>query len=115
MDLPAPSAPFSEKMAYYRTAHASRGVRATHLFGIPAIVASLPLLVAKPRVGIPMLVGGWIIQVAGHRVFEKNNPTLTKGFVTYQLTGLGYWCEEVGDIIAQRHRRRTVDGNGNPN
>jgi hypothetical protein len=106
MNLPEPSAPFSEKMAYYRAAHASRGVRATHLVGIPVIVASLPLLFSEPLIGAGMLIGGWIIQVAGHWVFEKNKPALTKGFVTYQLTGLAYWCEEVGDIIARRHRRR---------
>lgn len=105
MNLPEPSAPFAEKLAYYRSLHESGGVRATHLVGIPAIVAALPLLVARPVIGFPMLVGGWSIQIAGHRLFEKNNPALTKGFVTYQLTGLAYWCEEVGDIIARRYRR----------
>jgi uncharacterized membrane protein YGL010W len=106
MNIPEPTAPFTEKLAYYRTLHAGRGVRATHLVGIPTIVASLPLLVAKPVVGFPMLASGWIVQVAGHWVFERNNPALTRGFATYQLTGLAYWCEEVGDIIARRHRHR---------
>ena len=106
MDLPEPTAPFSEKLAYYRSLHTSRGVRATHLIGIPAIVASLPLLVADPVIGLAMLIGGWIIQVVGHRVFEGNSPALTKGFVTYQLTGLAYWCDEVGNMISRRHRRR---------
>jgi hypothetical protein len=31
MTVPAPDAPFSEKMAYYRTQHRSRGVRITHM------------------------------------------------------------------------------------
>ena len=106
MDLPEKSAPFAEKLTYYRSLHESPGVRATHLVGIPAIVASLPLLVARPVIGFPMLIGGWTIQIAGHRAFEKNQPALTRGFVTYQLTGLAYWCEEVGDIIARRHGRR---------
>jgi uncharacterized membrane protein YGL010W len=108
MNLPEPGAPFSEKMAYYRAAHTSRGVRATHLVGIPAIVVSLPLLATEPVVGAVLLVGGWILQVAGHWLFEKNNPALTKGVITYQLTGLAYWCEEIGEIIARRHRRRSV-------
>lgn len=107
MNLPDASAPFAEKMAYYRAAHASRGVRATHLVGIPAIVVSLPLLVAEPVVGVAMLIGGWIIQVSGHWIFERNNPAVTKGLVTYQLAGLAYWCEEIGEIIARRHRRRS--------
>jgi uncharacterized membrane protein YGL010W len=106
MNLPAPTAPFSEKLAYYRSAHATPGVRATHLVGIPAIVVALPLLVAEPIVGAAIFAVGWLIQISGHRIFEKNNPALTKGFITYQLTGLAYWCEEVGDIIAARHRRR---------
>lgn len=97
-------APFAEKMAYYRTQHSSDGVRATHLIGIPTLLCSLPLLAARPRIGLPMFIGGWALQVAGHRIFEHNKPALTRGPVTYQLTGLAFWCEEVGELLARRNR-----------
>lgn len=48
MTAPAADAPFSAKMAYYRTQHTSRGVRLTHLIGTPVIAAGIPLLLAKP-------------------------------------------------------------------
>lgn len=35
MTVPAPGAPFSEKMACYRTQHVGRGVRITHMIGSP--------------------------------------------------------------------------------
>jgi len=46
---------------------------------------SLPLLVARPRVGLSTLLAGWGLQIVGHRVFEKNSPALKNGPVTYQL------------------------------
>jgi uncharacterized membrane protein YGL010W len=75
MTVPTPDAPFSEKMAYYKTQHTSRGTRFTHMIGTPVIAAGIPLLLAKPRVGVPMFVGGWLLQIAGHRVFEHNLPS----------------------------------------
>jgi len=107
MELPDPAAPFSEKLAYYREQHAPPGVRTTHLVGIPSIVVSLPLLVAAPLVGVSLFVGGWTLQVVGHRVFGRNTPALTRGPISYQLTGLAYWCEEMGDIISRVHARRS--------
>ncbi|HEV7677984.1 MAG TPA: DUF962 domain-containing protein [Candidatus Dormibacteraeota bacterium] len=99
---PPSSAPFDEKMAYYRSQHTTAGIRATHLAGIPAVAASLPLLAARPRIGLPMFLGGWALQVFGHKYFEKNNPALSKGFLTYQFCGLAFWCEEMADLIAGR-------------
>jgi uncharacterized membrane protein YGL010W len=98
---PPPSgAPFSEKMAYYRSQHTTPGIRATHLVGIPAVTLSLPLMAARPRVGVPMFLGGWALQVFGHKYFEKNNPALSKGFFTYQFCGLAFWCEEMVELIS---------------
>jgi hypothetical protein len=101
-DVPPRSASFEEKMAYYRSQHTTVGVRATHLVGIPAVVASMPLMVARPRVGVPLFLAGWTLQVIGHKVFEKNSPALSKGFFTYQFCGLAFWCEEMADLIAGR-------------
>ena len=99
---PPRSASFEEKMAYYRSQHTTVGVRATHLVGIPAVAAALPLIAARPRVGLPLFLAGWSLQVIGHKVFEKNSPALTKGLFTYQFCGLAFWCEEMADLIAGR-------------
>lgn len=101
-EVPPRSAPFAEKMAYYRSQHTTDGVRATHLVGIPAVTASMPLMLARPRLGVPLFLAGWTLQVIGHKVFEKNSPALTKGFFTYQFCGLAFWCEEMADLIAGR-------------
>ncbi len=85
---PPPEAPFADKMAYYRTQHTSKGVRATHLVGIPIIAAGIPLIFAKPKVGSTMFIGGWAMQIVGHRLFEKN------------------LCEQYGEMLARRSQRR---------
>lgn len=97
---PDASASFAEKMDYYRSQHTTKGIRATHLVGIPGVVLSLPLLLAKPKKGLRLFTLSWGVQVLGHKVFEKNNPALTKGFLTYQLCGLAFWCEEMVDLLA---------------
>jgi uncharacterized membrane protein YGL010W len=101
-DVPVPpaDAPFSEKMAYYRSQHTTRGVRLTHLVGIPGVAFSMPVILARPRLGLPVFGLSWALQVLGHKVFEKNNPALSKGFLTYQLCGLAFWCEEVAGLLA---------------
>lgn len=99
---PPKSAPFEEKMAYYRSQHTTRGIRATHLVGIPTVMAAVPLIAGRPKVGLPLFAAGWALQILGHRVFEKNSPALTKGFFTYQMCGLAFWAEEMADVIAGR-------------
>jgi hypothetical protein len=108
MTAPAPDAPFSEKMAYYRTQHVSRGVRITHMIGSPVIVAGMPLLVVKPRVGAPMFVGGWLLQIAGNWLFEHNLPSTHKGWISYQLTGMIDVCEQYGELLARRSQRKAA-------
>jgi uncharacterized membrane protein YGL010W len=113
MNVPDRTAPFADKVAYYKSQHSSSGVLKTHLFGIPIVAMSLPLLFARPRVGIPMFAGGWAVQIAGHLVFEHNSPALKEGPLTYQLAGLAVWAEEVGEIVARRHQKRDGQpGNG---
>lgn len=84
-----PEAPFADKMAYYRTQHASKGVKATHLLGTPIIAAGLPLVFAKPKVGATMFVGGWAM-----------------GWITYQLAGVSHVCEQYGEMLARRSQRK---------
>lgn len=97
---PPSSASFAEKMDYYRSQHTTRGIRATHMVGIPAVTMAMPLMLGRPRVGVPLFLGGWALQVLGHKVFEKNSPALTKGFLTYQFCGLAFWCEEMVELIS---------------
>src|SRR5437588_10119981 len=98
--VPDRSASFAEKMAYYRSQHTTKGVRATHLVGIPGVAFSMPVMATRPRVGLPLFAASWALQVVGHKVFEKNKPALSKGFLTYQFCGLAFWCEEMVNLIA---------------
>jgi Protein of unknown function (DUF962) len=63
---------------------------------------SLPLLAARARIGLPMFIAGWAVQVARHPIFEHNKRALTRGPVTYQPTWLAFWCEEVAELLARR-------------
>ncbi|WP_094287442.1 DUF962 domain-containing protein [Mycobacterium lehmannii] len=107
MTMPANEAPFADKLAYYRTQHTSRGVRLTHVIGTPVIATAMPLLVAKPRVGVPMFVGGWLLQIVGHRICE-GNPSTHRGWITYQLTGVIHVCEQYGELLARRSQRKAA-------
>ncbi len=105
---PPPGAPFAEKMEYYRALHTSRGVRATHLVGIPTVALSIPLLLVRPRLGLRMFACGWALQIAGHAIFEHNSPAIQSGPISYQLVGLAFWAEEMTDLIATWNGSRTV-------
>ncbi|EIV93441.1 DUF962 domain-containing protein [Frankia sp. QA3] len=100
--VPDRSAPFAEKMAYYRSQHTGRAIRLTHLVGIPGVAFSLPVVLARPRIGLPVFAASWAVQVAGHVLFEHNRPALTEGPLTYQLCGLAFWCEEIADLLGGR-------------
>lgn len=107
MQAPPIDAPFADKMAYYRTQHTSKGINVTHQIGTPIIVFGLPLLFAKPRLGVPLFVG-WTLQIAGHKLFEKNMPSTHKGWITYQLTGLIHVAETYGEMLARRGQRKVA-------
>ncbi len=63
-----------EYLDEYAAGHSQLGTRITHLFGIPMIVASLPLLPFNPLLAGGLFTGGWILQFIGHYLFEKNDP-----------------------------------------
>ncbi|WP_261576348.1 DUF962 domain-containing protein [Frankia gtarii] len=100
--VPDRSAPFAEKMAYYRSQHTGRAIRLTHLVGIPGVAFALPVVLARPRIGLPVFAASWAVQIAGHVLFEHNRPALAEGPLTYQLCGLAFWCEEVADLLGGR-------------
>ena len=83
---PPPDAPFADKMAYYRSQHTSKGVRATHPVGTPIISAGMPLLFAKPKVGATL---HWRMGHADHRppAIRTNLPSTHKGWITSRSPG----------------------------
>lgn len=72
----------------YEAHHRNPLNKLTHVVGIPIIVASLPLMVLKPVIGIPMFIGGWILQFIGHH-FEGNGPKFFQGPI-YLLVGVAW-------------------------
>lgn len=99
---PTGDATFAEKMEYYRAQHTTTGVRATHLVGVPAMAAALPITLVKPRLGLGLLAAAATAQIAGHVLFERNSPALDSGLTPYAFCGLAFWCEEVVDLLAGR-------------
>lgn len=67
-----------EYLNEYESAHKHPLNKLTHIFGVPTIVASLPMMFLKPPVGLVMFVGGWILQFIGHH-FEGNGPKFFQG------------------------------------
>jgi uncharacterized membrane protein YGL010W len=65
---------FQEHMQYYRAQHTTLGCKVTHMFGVPIIAASVPMLFLNWQAAAGMFAGGWALQFIGHYVFEKNNP-----------------------------------------
>ncbi|MFW5924824.1 MAG: Mpo1-like protein [Myxococcota bacterium] len=63
-----------KKLDEYRRDHQHPVNKATHMVGIPMIVASLPLVFFVPAVGIGLFVLGWILQFVGH-AFEGKPPS----------------------------------------
>ncbi|HEX2570280.1 MAG TPA: DUF962 domain-containing protein [Polyangia bacterium] len=87
-----------EYLDQYAAEHTQLGTKLTHLVGIPMIVASLPLLPLAPPVGGAMFVGGWILQLIGHYVFEKHNPSFFND-PFYLLVGPIWVAIEVAQML----------------
>ena len=79
-----------------------------HLIGVPVIAVAMPLLFARPRMGVPIFLGGWIFQISGHTVFEHNMPSTHKGWITYQLAGVIHVCEQYGELLEHRNQRKAA-------
>ncbi len=75
MALPLPQRSLREYLAQYHQEHTKLGTKLTHMIGIPMIVASLPTALVNPPVAGGLFVGGWALQLIGHKVFEKNKPS----------------------------------------
>jgi uncharacterized membrane protein YGL010W len=74
MKLPLPQRSLREYIDQYRKEHTQLGTKLTHMVGIPMIVAAFPTALVNPPVAGGLFVGGWALQLIGHKVFEKNKP-----------------------------------------
>lgn len=74
MKLPMPQRSLREYVDQYRKEHTKLGTRLTHMVGIPMILASFPTALVNPPAAGGLFVGGWALQIVGHKVFEKNKP-----------------------------------------
>jgi uncharacterized membrane protein YGL010W len=63
-----------EMLDNYKADHQHPVNKATHMVGIPLILASLPLMFLLPPLGISLFIFGWILQFIGH-AFEGKPPS----------------------------------------
>lgn len=85
-----------EYMNMYADEHTKPMTRLTHFFGIPMIVASLPLALVKPKLAAKLFVGGWALQAIGHAI-EGNKPAFF-GDPIYLAVGPIWVAREVGEL-----------------
>ena len=70
------ASPIAQRYKFYLTAHRSKGCRISHLFGVPMCLLGAALLFIRPKAAPGILLFGYLFQILGHKVFEKNNPVL---------------------------------------
>jgi uncharacterized membrane protein YGL010W len=95
---------FEEHIELYKTQHQTLGCKITHMFGVPLLAASLPMIIFNPRLAIRLFITGLILQVAGHFLFEHNKPVLaskSRSVMTY-VAALAFVLEEWKDILSGR-------------
>lgn len=67
---------FDERMKFYRSQHTTVGCKITHMVGVPMIALSFPIALFNRRLAAQFQTVGWMLQFAGHYVFEHNKPVL---------------------------------------
>ncbi|MCA9771700.1 MAG: DUF962 domain-containing protein [Myxococcales bacterium] len=77
----------------YRVYHNDPRCEATHLVGIPMILASLPLVFFAPAWGVGLFVVGWILQFIGHKF--QGNPPKFFGDPRNLIVGALWWFDTV--------------------
>ncbi|HEY8042123.1 MAG TPA: DUF962 domain-containing protein [Polyangiaceae bacterium] len=98
MKLPRPQHTLREYIDQYRNEHTQLGTKLTHMVGIPMIVAAFPTALVNPPAAGGLFVGGWALQLIGHRVFEKNKPAfLTDPY--YLLVGPAWVAVEWMELL----------------
>ena len=101
MKLPLPRRSLREYMASYAKEHTKLGTKLTHMVGIPMIVVSFPTALVSPPLAGGLFAGGWVLQIIGHSVFEKNKPAFV-GDPYYLLVGPVWVAAEWMQIFGLR-------------
>jgi len=71
-----PSSEFEQALINYKNEHQSVGCIVTHLFGVPMLALSFPMMLINFRRGLTLFAAGWALQFIGHFCFEQNKPVL---------------------------------------
>ena len=112
MKLPLPQKTLREYIEQYRQEHTQLGTKLTHMVGIPMIVASFPTALVNPPAAGGLFVGGWALQLIGHKVFEKNKPAFLAD-PYYLLVGPAWvaveWMELLRLPIPEAFKPRPAD------
>ena len=85
---------YERLLSDYRMDHRNVVNKVFHFLGIPLIVVSLLIIAIDWRWSLGLFLIGWILQISGHLVFEKNRPAFTKNIV-HLLIGPMWWIETV--------------------
>lgn len=87
-------------LAYYRSRHLTPGCRLSHLLGIPTLLLAPVVFLFNPKAAVRMLALGFVFQVGGHFIFEKNRPVLfeTKEPLTL-VSAIIFTIEQVTDVF----------------
>ena len=86
-------------IAEYAKSHQHPVNQLTHLFGIPMIAVSLPLMLVSIFVvglwpwAIGLFIAGWILQFVGH-AFEGKPPEFFKDW-RFLFVGLRWWFAKI--------------------
>jgi uncharacterized membrane protein YGL010W len=91
-----------DALTHYRSQHTTLGCLLTHMFGVPMILASLPAAFICWQVALTLLVVGWVLQLIGHLVFERNRPVLMDGDPWTVVAALVFTAQEWMALLPKR-------------
>lgn len=91
-------------MKQYDHEHTNAWNKTLHAIGIPLVLAGvILLLMLRWRLGLALLVLGWVFLFAGHRI-EGNKPAFFQGPI-YFLIGPVWVLKEIKDSLLGRSPR----------
>ncbi len=101
-------------LKYYRSQHRTLGCKLTHLLGIPLIALSIPVFLFNWKRGATLFSLGWVLQMLGHLVFEKNRPIMfsKQRHALTLLSALVYVTQEWVDTLKSVGVELHESGNG---
>ena len=118
--MPNKKLDYSNHLKYYQSQHKTLGCKITHLFGIPLIFISIPMLFLDWRKSLALFSLGWILQFIGHFVFEKNSPVLFSkkahpltifSALFYATDNWLYTLKAVLNVLANKDKNENVNNN----